>query len=209
MKNGILFVLGIVALVGCQTRPVAPTGSFQKAKWETVAQINDLKRNKNHRVSIDVLAVKNEKMRMEVTATLGYQVASVLINREGFKAAVYPQKKFYQGSLSERSLSEVLHVPVSPRALFAIAFNEPITGPGWSCEKEGSLPKKCVQANSQIQVEWSQKNDGTKLVKITSPKIEMSWFFKSPEPNFEDKEGLFSLNAPAGYQIISSNTHPM
>jgi len=206
MKNGILLFIGMMALTACQSRQTAPTTHFQKAKWETIAQINDLKRNKNHRVSIDVLAIKNEKMRMEVTATLGYQVASVLINREGFKAAVYPQKKFYQGNLSDRAFSDALNMPVSPRALFAIAFDEPITGQGWSCEKDAeSMPKKCVQANSQIQVEWTKKNDGTKLVKITSPRIEMSWFFKNPELNFEEKPELFNLNVPNGYQVISTN----
>lgn len=210
MKRIILLCSGLWILAGCQTPPVAKSGSFQKAKWETVAQINDLKRNKSHRVSIDILAVKNEKMRMEVTATLGYQVASVLINRDGFKAAVYPQKKFYQGNLSDRSFAEILHVPVSPKALFSIAFDEMITGPGWSCEKEAdSSPKKCFQSNAQIQVEWTKKNDGTKLVKITSPKIEMSWFFKNPSPNFEEKPELFSLNVPQGYQIISPGNHTL
>lgn len=210
MKKIILLCFGTWILSGCQTQPVQKSGTFQKAKWETVAQINEIKRNKSHRVSIDILAVKNEKMRMEVTATLGYQVASVLINRDGFKAAIYPQKKFYQGSLGDRSFAEVLRVPVSPRALFSIAFDEMITGPGWSCEKDmDASPKKCFHSNAQIEVEWQKKTDGTKLVKIISPKVEMNWFFKNPNPTFEEKPELFSLNVPQGYQIISPGNHSL
>jgi len=206
-KKIFLNLSGLVAvhfLISCQSFPTAPSGSFQKAKWETKAQIKDLRSNKNHSVSIDIAAVKGEKMRLEVSATLGYQVASVVINRQGYRCAVYPEKKFYYGSLSDRGLSEVLNVPVSPRALFSIAFDESSLGNGWSCEKDAeNLLTKCLQASAGMTVEWVKRSEGTKLVKITSPKVEMNWFFKSPEVEFEEKEELFSLNPPEGFQVIA------
>ncbi len=206
MKNKILLIASILALIGCQTTPIAPTGSFQKGKWETMAQINELKPKKTHRVSIDILAVKNEKMRMEITATLGYRVASILLDREGYKAAIYPQKKFYQGT-DENAFAQVSKLPISSRALFSIVFDEPIVGPGWACGKEtATLPKKCVQASSRIQVEWFKKPNGAKLVKVTSPKVEMNWFFQNPDVNFAEKPELFNLNVPEGYQVIGAES---
>lgn len=204
-RNFLLLTAAAFA-IGCQTKPVANSGSFQKARWESIAQINDLKKNKNQRLSIDILAVKNEKIRMEVSATLGYQVASILLNREGFKAVIYPQKKFYQGAAHERSIWQTLHVPVTPKALFAVMFDEPINGNNWVCEKnQNGLPELCVQRQMQIKVEWVRNENGTKVVKISSPNVDISWYFKNPEINFLEKPEMFILNAPQGYQTVSAN----
>lgn len=202
VKLKLILLLSLV--LGCQTKPVAQSGSYQKAKWESVVQINDLKKNKSQRLTIDIMAVKNEKMRMEVSATLGYQVASILLNRDGFKAAIYPQKKFFQGPANEKVISQTLNVPVTPKALFAIVFDEPIVGSNWNCEKnQNGLPEMCVQTQMQIKVDWTRNNDGTKIIKISSPTIDLSWYFKNPDTQFIEKPEMFILNSPEGYQIIT------
>ena len=68
-KNSFLVsvaTLGIAfCMWSCQTASVLPQGNFQKAQWDTKAQIQDLKKNKTHQLNIDIRAIKNEKMRIK------------------------------------------------------------------------------------------------------------------------------------------------
>lgn len=199
----ILFLAFLSFLFACQSsqKTASPEGPLQKGRWESKAVIKNIQQNESHQVSIDIVAIKNHRLRLDVTATLGYNVASFVMGRENFKCAVYPEKKFYEGPISEKAMTEALNFPVSPRVFYSIAFDEPIQLAGWKCEMDDTgLVRECLLPQRQLKIEWMNRNEGKKVVKITSPTVEMNWLFYAPERDFEEKQGLFSLQPPNGFE---------
>ncbi|MBL7545089.1 MAG: hypothetical protein JNL11_14825 [Bdellovibrionaceae bacterium] len=165
--------------------------------WETKAAIKDIRKNKINQVTIDMIAIKNQKLRIEASATLGYQVGSLVMNQVDFIAVIYPQKKIIKGPLNDRSLSKTFNMPIPPTALYSIAYDEPIRG--WKCQFDSNkIVSLCDSGASKV--EWLNRKDGAKLIKISSATVEINWFFKAPEPKALTDE-LFVAELPIGYQV--------
>lgn len=167
--------------------------------WETKAAVKDIRKNKTNQISIDVVSIKNQKLRMEASATLGYQVGTLVMGPNDFVAVIYPQKKIFKGPLNEKSLARTFNMPIPPAALYSIAYDEPIKGAQWKCQYDAN--KWISICDSGVsKVEWLNRKEGSKLIKITSATVEISWFFKAPERK-EFTAGLFEAELPEGYQV--------
>lgn len=198
----LLTIIVLVFQVGCALKmkkdTAATVDDLAAFSWETKASIRDIKKNKTNQVTIDLVAIKNQKLRLEASATLGYQVGSVIMNQNEFIAIIYPQKKILKGPLNEQILVRTFKMPIPPIALYAIAFDESIKGKGWKCQyDENKLVSQCE--NGISKVEWVNRKENTKLVKISSDAFEMNWFFKAPEIK-EITPELFTAELPVGYQ---------
>ncbi len=202
-----LSLLGsFLLLSSCATKPVAKKSNLQKAQWSTKAQIKDLERQTAQGVQIEILAIKNEKLRLEVSAVMGIPVATIVLDRKDFKAAIYTEKKYYQGPLDDNSLQKLLKIPLSARWIYAIAFDES-PGKNWDCESitstEATERRVCRLVKFDYKIEWNHKDNGTKVVRLTTPKTEINWFFPLPNLNFVEKPESFQLSAPEGFQLKS------
>lgn len=211
VKMIFFILLSVHVFLGCQTKPPKTVelvdkvdiSKLPKYAWETKAQIRDLKRNKNNNVSIDFLAVKNQKLRLEIQATLGIPVGTLGMNQDNFIAILYTQKKVIQGKMEEKTLMKSFNLPIPPESLYAIAFDDVIKHPQWKCYFDtNKVVSLCENANLQSKIEWKNRNASTKLVKITNPNMEVDWFFKAPQP-LEIKPETFNIEVPNGYKIIN------
>ena len=99
---------------------------MDQALWETKAQIRQIKENRVHNLSIDAFAIKNNKLRLEVSAALGIKVASVVIDREKVQAIIPSEKKFYTGVASQEVLTRALKLPIHPNIFYAMIFDQEI-----------------------------------------------------------------------------------
>ncbi|MDG0814738.1 hypothetical protein [Bdellovibrio svalbardensis] len=190
---------------GCATKPVHE-GGFQKAQWETKALIRNLKEQKTQSVNIDIMAIKNDRARLEITALLGFQVASLVMSPKEISYAIYPEKKFYYGRNSESAVARMIGLPLHPMNLTYIAFDEPVRGMGWKCYSDAiGLIARCENAQRAIRVEWKDRNEGQKKVVITAPQFEMQWLFKAPQTEVEFKSETFTLKQPEGFKAIQIN----
>lgn len=192
--------------VGCVTKPVKKEGTFPKAEWETKALIKNLRENKTQSLSIDIYAIKDRQLRLEIAALMGFQVASLVMNPQEISYVLYSRKTFYQGHNSERAFAHVLNLPLHPMNLTKIAFDEPVEGPGWLCSFDTlGLPSQCENIQKEIRVVWSDRNQGQKKVSIAAPQFEMQWQFSSPKTEVQFKEDLFILKQPPGFKAIQIN----
>ena len=169
--------------------------------------IRDLRQNKTQNLDIDIFAIKNDRARFEVTALLGFQVASLVMSASEIACAIYPEKKFYYGKNSEQALARLLNLPLHPMNLTYIAFDEPVRGPGWSCQKDSTtgLIANCTNMSRNITVEWKERNQGEKKVVIRAPQFEMQWHFNAPQTEVQFKSDLFTLKQPEGFKAIQVN----
>jgi hypothetical protein len=205
LMQGLFLLLAAVLLNACASKPIAE-GPFQKAEWETKALIRDLKENKSQSVSIDMFAVKNQRVRLDVTALMGFQVASLVMSPKEIAYAIYPRKEFYYGKNSERSIERIIGLSLHPMNLANIAFDEPIRGAGWMCEQDNShVLSKCENKQRSIRVEWKDRTEGQKKVVITAPQFEMQWLFKAPQTEVQFKPETFTLKQPEGFKAIQIN----
>lgn len=209
----ISILISVLVFVGCQTKPTKTVeltdkvdiSKLPKYVWETKAQIRDLKRNKNNNVSIDFLAVKNQKLRLEIQATLGIPVGTLGMNQDNFIAILYTQKKVIQGKTEEKTLMKSFNLPIPPESLYAIAFDDLIKHPQWKCYFDtNKVVSLCENASLESKIEWKNRSAGTKLVKITNPNMEVDWFFKAPQA-LEIKPETFNIEVPNGYKVINLN----
>lgn len=206
----LFFLLPVAAilLISCGTKPVktgsAPGAAFQKAQWATKAVIRDLKGNKSHSVDIDILGDYPGRLRMEVSALMGTQVASLALTDDEIRYAIYSQKKFFQGKASEGSFLPLMNIPLHPRNFMSIAYDAPISGGGWDCTKgPDGFFSECYQEARQIKVQWSDRTaEGQKKVLISGPTFEMRWLFRPPQTQVEFKDETFLLEAPAQFKTI-------
>jgi hypothetical protein len=208
MKKYLLF-LSLSFVVGCTTHPKKEAGTpgvpgVQAVQWETKAQVRDFKQNKTNNLSIDIIAVKNTNLRMEVSALLGYSVATLVTTPKDIKVAVYTQKKFYQGHNSEEALQPVLGFNLDPNIFHNIIFDIPIKG--WVCEENAnnqvSLCKKKTKKGDLV-VAWPERKEGSKRVIIQGPQFEMQWQFKEQNVVQQLKPETFKLDPPSGYKVIT------
>ncbi|WII70775.1 hypothetical protein QJS83_09915 [Bdellovibrio sp. 22V] len=200
-----LFIGLTLFLSGCVTKTVKE-GAFQKAQWETKALIRDQKENKTQSLNIDIYAIKNERARLEITAIMGYQVASLVMSPSEISYIIYPQKAFFYGRNSERAFSRMIDLTLHPMNLANIAFDEPVRGPGWKCslDTQGQI-SQCENLQRAIRVNWLNRSEGQKKVVITAPQFEMQWQFSAPQTEVQFKPELFTLKQPTGFKAIQIN----
>ncbi|MBS1969261.1 MAG: hypothetical protein JSU04_03095 [Bdellovibrionales bacterium] len=204
----LFFLLPLMGLlISCATAPKAPPvapGSLKQAQWDTKAVIRDIKANKSHSVDIEIAGDYPGKLRMDVKAFMGTSVASLALNNDDIRYAIYPQKKFFEGKANEGSFMPLMNVPLHPRNFMSIAYDLPMRGTGWDCKKDPSgLPSECDQASKGVKVQWTDRTpEGQKKVLISGPTFEMRWLFKPPQTEVQFKDETFSLEAPAEFKTI-------
>lgn len=193
-------------LVGCASRApktAATPTRVQKAHWETKAQVRDLKNDKTHSLSIDVLGEKGVALRIEATAAMGVPVASYVMNQNGFRCLIPQKKTFYQGPLKGEGLKVTLNVPLAPEVLPAIAFDEPLGGPEWSCRNDRyGFIESCTDSSRKVSIHWSDRDGAAKKVSLKGPQFEMEWIFPRPRTEVQFRPQVFEIRPPAGYKII-------
>lgn len=184
------------------TQKMAET-NYQTAQWETKAVVKTLKTGAINSMKIEIWAIRNNRARFEITALFGFQVASLVMSPQDISFIYYPRKEFYFGKNSERALKSLIDLPLHPMNLSYVAFDEPIRGQGWIC-KAGvdRLVESCQHAGRGLSVKWMNRNNGEKKIVITSPEIEMSWFFNAPQTSVQFKPAVFTLSQPDGFKAI-------
>lgn len=197
LKLGLL-VSALALLSACASQPVQFDESKNQGTWQAKVQVKDLKTNKADILSLEVIAIKDEAMRMEITGTLGARLASLLMKQNEISYAVHTQKKYYRGVLSEKSLKPLLRVDLDPRWLYAAFFDRPVAG--WECVKgEKGLVQKCSQKNG-MEINWSERQGENKRVLIKGSDFEMNVLVKDFTTKVQNADKAFSLEAPPTYK---------
>lgn len=174
---------------------MAYNSSKDEGQWEAKAQIKDLQSGKSNTIGLDVMSVKNQALRMEVSGTLGVHVASFLMRNSEVSYSVHTQKRYFSGPVSERSLRPLLKADIDPRWFYSIFFDEPLRG--WSCA--GNPVEKCQRPDGTM-VSWSERNGEKKRITISNQQFELQVLVKNFMTKVQAPERAFSLDAPDGYK---------
>lgn len=192
-------------VASCATKPSVEQ-SESATKWDSKAILINKKDSKQQSLSILLIGSKEGRLRMEITATLGYQVGSIVANRNSFKAAVYPQKTYYEGLPTSEALYKLIRIPIEPLILLNIAYEQQIKVRGWLCQNDSAnFIARCVNQSLGIEIKWTERKGGRKLVLLSSQQFEMRWLFEAPQSDSALKSTIFDLESPAGFKTIQIN----
>lgn len=177
---------------------------------DSKAQITDKTKDSTNSVSLDIFLKRNESIRMEVTATLGYQVGSLLMNRTQLQYAIHPQKYFIQGPFAARTLKPLFKQEIDPLILWSIIHDESLQKRGFQCSMAGTLIENCKNDMATVQIEQrgelganGRSVDGQKKVTLENNSLKMVWIFKSREPSQASQNETFVLVRPKEYKLIT------
>ena len=190
----------VIFLTGCSLVPTK-YDEVQEGQWEAKVLVKDHENSKSYIVKMDAFAVRNQSLRIDVTAALGTPVASLVLLGDDVKYVLPRKKSYYEGKSSERVLKPILSVPVDPKLFYSMLFDIVPADESWSCEKsEQGFLTSCKHDAKGPVVDWKDRKGRKKSVYIKHKKaslqMNVTWF----KPSIETDRDVFSLNAPKKYK---------
>jgi hypothetical protein len=194
----LLNFLGLVLLQGCANKPVQQDRAVQS--FSTQAYYQDKRTGKNQQVTLEVIAKKNQKLRLDVKVILGLHIATAVMTNDRMQVAVHAEKKYFEGPANPKSLQRTLGIPFYPLIFHAMLYRQAFRGSGWTCDQKGGKVRSCIQKPSGMTIEWEDQEDAT-MVTANSKSFNLQWKVPPPE-NIEEKSSYFEVKVPDSYSKI-------
>ena len=190
----------VILFEGCTTKPVKPEAAVQR--FDSQAYYQDKKNGKNQQVTLEVVAKKNQKLRIDAKVVLGIHIATAVMTNDKLQVAVHPEKKYFEGPANPKTLQRTLGIPFYPLILHAMLYRQAFRGSGWSCSVAANgKVQKCLQSPSGMTITWEDQEDAT-MVTADSKTFNLQWRILPPE-NVEEKSGFFEVKVPDSYTKLA------
>lgn len=137
------------------------------------------------------------QMRIDLMASMGIPVLSVLIKDKEGLIIFMQQKMFYKGTQLKQALNKVMGFPLDVKIFKNVLFSRPPEQKYWVCQKNKEFLKKCIYKNQTIK--W-EKNQGKSL--ILQANTTRITFHYSKFINYVSKSN-FTLKIPKNFKLIS------
>jgi hypothetical protein len=193
---------GILFLVGCTSAPMKMT-NVKEGNWKGRALVKDRDHSRTFIVNLDFNAVHKENLRVDITSTLGQPVSTLVVNDKEVRYFTMDNKRFYTGTPRPEVLRPLLAIPLDPRWLQNILFDEAPTGSGWSCQNDSKgFLAECRNSLTNLNVTWSNRKGAAKTVAISHPRADIQINLRSFTPKVEKMDHLFDLQVPSGFESM-------
>jgi hypothetical protein len=195
-----LLFIGFV-LSACQSQPVRPLTNEEGRVFETKAQIKTAQ--ETNTVKIQVALLPQKAIRLEVSATLGLSVASVLVTPSQIQIALHTQNAFITGPFHEKTLYPLFKQNISPRLLWKIIHDQNPATTQLKCElNELQKPISCLDQDGTL-INWTYEVGFRRRIDIKNNRFKMNWIFKDQLQLPESQTETFVLKKPESYKEIS------
>lgn len=201
MKRLIYGLTTAVALLiqGCASKPVQPGQAVQSVSSQ--AFYTDKTNGKTQQLTLEVVAKKNQRLRIDAKVILGLHIATAVMTNDKLQVAVHAEKKYYEGAANPQSLQKTLGIPLYPLIFHAMLYRQAFRGSGWSCEVKDKKPLKCTQAPSGMTITWENQEDAMMVV-ADSKTFNLQWKIP-PLENIEEKSNFFEIKVPDSYSKLN------
>lgn len=202
LKANSLIVITLLTITACQTTPVNYSQKEQ-GYWRAKALIVDKKSQNNYIVYLEINAIKNKKLRMDIISPLGGHLASIILNGKKASYLDMEKRKLYTGKASAQALGRVASVPIDPKLFYNVIFDLPVKIKSWNCinDEAGNI-KLCRGLKSNTTIKWGRTTDAKKSVYIENKKVKLQLNFKSYKDEIEARSNLFEFKKIPGFKNI-------
>lgn len=197
----VILCMSLLFVLSCTTQPTEPV----RVPVGTPLLIDSKARVKaggdEHSIQIQMALLPQKFIRMEVTALLGYKVASILMSPQRLQYALHTNHTYYDGPMSARSLFPIFKKSIDPLILWKVIHGQNPQNVDLRCQlDEKQRPQRCV-GQPDLQVLWTyEDNPVQKRIDIKSNQFEMAWIFKNQTVLEVDQNETFVLKKPEGYK---------
>lgn len=178
---------------------------------EGKALIEDKAKNTSNTASIDLFYLKNNVLRMEVTALLGYRIGSLVMTQQKINYALHPQKVFVEGPFLAKTMKPLFRQDLDPKLIWAVVFDRDLKTLGFSCldnvstanERvcKGTTPKlKDVTVTVQLM---GEVRSNLKKITIENQNLKFVWVYKAIRKHNKSYNETFVLIKPEEYRLIT------
>lgn len=201
IKFKLLSVLWISgSLFSCASNEVKVVPASTPLLIETKAQVRNGSDSNN--VKIEIALAPNKMIRMEVTALLGYRVASVLLTPQKIQYAIHTNQTYGEGNFSARTMFPIFKQFIDPRIIWRVINSQNPQSQELVCQTdEQQRPILCNGPQSST-VKWTYEEPPVRRIEIKSGKFEMNWLFKEQKVLGDSQTETFVLKRPEGYKEI-------
>jgi hypothetical protein len=192
--------LVLINFLGCVSKPIKLIGENQAVTINSKAQIKN--EDEINNIKIEIALLPKKAIRLEITATLGVSVASVLMTTNQISYALHTTKQFVTGPFHEKTLNLIFKKNIDPRWLWRIINDQAMTNINLTCSLNAdSKPVLCSSVDGST-IKWTYEDFPRKRIDIVSNRFEMSWLFRDISPLNKDQNETFVLKKPEAYQEI-------
>jgi hypothetical protein len=189
-------------IIGCASRGPVPQQSVVQ-RFETQGVYQDKKNGKTQQMNLEVVARKNQNLRIDAKVIFGVHIASVVMNPDRIQLALHAEKKSYEGPASQRVLQRALKLPLHPLVFHAMLYRQAMNGSGWSCAiTTGGMVSSCMQKQAKLKIVWEDIEDNEMMVTAENPNFLFQWKIAKPE-DVQERPAYFVLKIPGSYDKLS------
>ena len=186
-------------LAGCAGTPDIPA-TGEPLLIQSKAIIKD--QNEANSVKIEIALLPKKAIRLEITATLGVSVATVLMTPSEITYALHTTKQFATGPFNEKTLYPIFRKNIDPRILWRMINDQPMSNLNLKCTiNSNSKPVKCTTVDGTT-FKWTYDEPPFKRIDIISNRFEMNWLFRDQSLLEASQNETFVLKKPESYQEI-------
>ena len=187
-------------LIGCSNNAVNEIPLGVPVLIDSKAQIKS--KDEKNNVNIEIALAPGRAVRLEVTATLGYRVASVLMTPQGIQYALHTNETYYQGPFSAKSIYPMFGQYIDPRILWRLIHDQNPQSTSLICQVDTSGKPVTCEGPQNLTVKWTYLESPQKKIELKNNQFEMIWIFKSRTVLTNSQNETFVLKKPAAYKEI-------
>lgn len=187
-------------LFSCGTEQVQVVPASTPLLIETKAQVKNGTESNN--VKIEIALAPNKMIRMEVTAMLGYRVASVLLTPQKIQYAIHTNQTYGEGNFSAKTMYPIFKQYIDPRIIWRVINNQNPQSQDLVCQTDEKQRPVLCNGPQASTVKWTYEEAPLRRIEIKSGKFEMNWLFKEQKILGDSQTETFVLKKPEGYKEI-------
>ncbi len=143
------------------------------------------------------MAVSKSKLRIDLIASMGLPVMSLLSDGKQNTVVFFQIKRFYRGEKLQNVIKQFFDSPVSIGIFKDILFEKPPHNAIWQCQRGAANRwKQCVYQNTYIK--WIRKKG--KLLSIKSPGRIFTFHYSTFSPKVQSN--MFDLKIPDHFKPL-------
>lgn len=174
-------------------------------RWKARTLIKDLSKKKSHILYAEILAQRPGSLRVDVTTSLGIHLARVVLNEESLSYILTRERKYFNGPATAAALKPVLGMPLDPKLLVDMLFDQPPTGEGWTCQRDKKDYLQSCVSSTGVEVIWSERSLERRTVAVKSARAQLQLELTGFQSKVEVTPDTFVLAAPKGFKPIGAS----
>lgn len=143
-------------------------------------------------------------MRVDVTTSLGIHLARVALNDESLSYILTRERKYFNGPATATALKPVLGMPLDPKLLVHMLFDQQPEGEGWTCQRDKKDYLQSCTSDKGIEVTWSERSLERRTVGVKTAKAQLQLELTGFQSKVEVSPETFVLAAPKGFRPLGS-----